>query len=208
MSKQDRLLLTQDKLINITQSYAENCRKLKVQPDYLTELQKVAKAQPAKVFSGLRKEGISNYNNTGKRRLAMDSPELREKIDGVLNNTVPNWRHEHELIKAECLDQILSLIPDKKNYSKGFERGIEHCSNVVHPVILEEAKKQEQDRHLASLKLAVKQERERILDLVEKEFKDELLKVLPTSDYDTTMLNLRNKLEKWQNFRQALKEER
>jgi len=52
----------------------------------------------------------------------MDRLELREKIDGVLNNTVPNWRHEHELIKAECLDQILDLIPDIEEAKKQ-ERG-------------------------------------------------------------------------------------
>jgi len=58
----------------------------------------------------------------------MDRFELREKIDGVLNNTVPNWRHEHELIKAECLDQILDIIPD-----------------------IEEAKNQERERILTLL---------------------------------------------------------
>lgn len=42
--------------------------------------------------------------------------ELRERIDNVLDQTVYGWRHEHKLIKDECLDQILALI--KENYVK------------------------------------------------------------------------------------------
>ncbi|MBA7499219.1 hypothetical protein ES704_01959 [subsurface metagenome] len=99
------------------------------------------------VGGGHPEERIPLYKPKQKR---LDRPELREKILGgllgaysLLDNISEPTDQQKEWMEKET-NQILALIPD-----------------------IEEAKKQEQSRHLASLRLAVKQERERMLKEVD-----------------------------------------
>ena len=61
---------------------------------------------------------------------------MREKIDGIMNNGIAGWRTEHELIKRDVLNQILSYqIEEIKKVENPFDQDYQSSSGDFYDAV-------------------------------------------------------------------------
>ena len=97
--------------------------------------------------------------------------ELREQIARVIHKAIRQFEVEKcpEVFDLKVhIDQVLALIPDEEEW---FAKGIEYYRNLILPVMVEGAKKQERERTIA----ATLAELEGIIEGIEQQFREKVL---------------------------------